>query len=251
MRAVWLLFLVTACVEFDHGDRAKPDAPEAPTAPVDAPPGDSGVMFATPKVVHTSAQYQVVASTVSVPLSQPSSGGHMMVVGVSMYSDLTSVASVVDDANTPYKTAGARATTSSGGATDIWYGVAPAGATTVTVNLSGFGGGAGVWVLELSGVDTSAPKVAIGTDLGTGAMIASPTVMTSSPNAVVFSLVEIPGGTISGMHPGSLFSMLPTLYGDAGAYTIAAAPGPYTAAWDETGGTGACSSTAAFAPAKL
>jgi len=220
----------------------------------DALPGDvspdgggGGTTSSCPPALHGVVTKQSgSAAMLTVPITP--GAGDLLVLGMVVYDDTTSVELVTDDAGDVYRSAGARATVP-GDAVEIWYAAGVrGGATMVTVKLTSASGGA-LWASDVSGLRGDPPVIAMQGNVAGGSTLVAPEVITTGADSFVFSIAAISTGTLDNLHAGSAFSALPPQNGDDAAYLFAHAPGRYSAVWDATAFSNGCASTAAFAAA--
>jgi hypothetical protein len=199
--------------------------------------GGSRVVVVQSTAIGTSG----ASSTVAFAATQ---AGDALIVGVGLdanASPLPSVASITDDKRNAYFSSGFRAvdpTSGCGDAAELWY--APdvaAGTTSITLNFTAMTLNE-VWVMEVSGLSTSAPFVtgaATANPPPSGTIATSPQVAASAGNLVV--CVYTACNDSSGLHSGSPFIDLAEENTEFTAYYIPPAAGTYGAAWDQVRGT--------------
>lgn len=211
-------------------------------------------MRALPALVASSSAFTASGATITV--SVPATGsGHLVAVGVVMYNNGATVLGVADNTATTYVSANARAKYSSAGsgAAEIWYAAASqSGATSVVVTLTGTPTGGAAWVAEVAGIDTTnaLDAIAIANSVSYNGTVTGPTIATTSPNELVFT-VEQAVGAASGVAAAGVFTALSPTNGDDSAYYIAPTTGSYAAVWTVAGSGGACATSATFTAALL
>ena len=224
-----------------------------------SPAINASVSPTTPIFVQQSLASASSVASVNVSMSSSTQAGNFLFVGVESFQSppARDVTSISDNLGNTYISAGKRATDSSGSIeTEILYAKnVAAGTTTATVTLNGSATAVDVWFAEFSGVDRTSPLDggAIASNLVPGLTIVAPTVNTTTPSSVVFSVAGA-SNSITGIHAGNPFTAL-TISGDFmdSAYDITSSTGSYGAVWDQnTSGGTACASTVAFkaAPAQ-
>jgi len=160
------------------------------------------------------------------------------------------VTSVQDVLGNVYVPAGPHPATSY--ESEIWYAANTSpGTTAVTVTTNGTGD-VRVWLLEVSGMDLTAPLDITTTNTAPDSGYAmGASVTTGIANELVLTTIVIDGDVVTGLQTGSPFTAMASTNGADVAYLIAPAPGTYTPNW-ATGGGGTAprnSLTAAFKPA--
>jgi hypothetical protein len=248
VRAVAIIAVVAACGRIGFGPIPGGDA------------GDDGGGEGTangPQLIHVAATYTIGGAQV-IDFVYPYRAGDLAVVGIDIYSAMSGIATLSDDAGNTYVSADVLSVT--GGspgqarAAAIWYATntQPGAATSIQVTavFSGTTAGGAMWVAEFSGLDTASPldtgAVAM---LPAGATAMAPPVVTTQPNELVFSIVDLDNtAAITGLG-ASPFASLSLVNRDAAAYYIAPVPGSYGAVWNESPTDLGCASTVAFKPA--
>ncbi len=203
-----------------------------------------------PELVQVSTGSALSTSDATVGLAPTRAGGLIVIATLNFNIGATAetVASITDDVQNDYVSAGARARWNGDeGAVEIWYaaGSRP-GATSVTIASAGVTSRV-AWALELANMEQVVPLEAVGQidDVPpVGGMPAAPVVAVTGP-AVVVSLIMV-NGNVTEVVAGNPFSLLPAINGDGAAYAIVDAPGSYGAHLNAPGSGNYAAVTAAF-----
>jgi hypothetical protein len=176
--------------------------------------------------------------------------GDLIVVGVVTINTAV-VTGVSDGAGNTYVSTGARPTAGSV-TSEIWFAQDSKPATTsVTVELN-VASGASVWLLEVSGMNTSAPLDAAATNTAVlvDLTVMGPPLTTTVPNELVFDAGALFNANLTGLAAADGFDALAIDQGNNAAYLIAPTPGTYAPTWSTDGFSGtACIIAASFKPA--
>jgi len=227
------------------------DERDAPTAQ-DGRGGDTrgsatiDAAFALPSLVVTYTN----SGTMQFSFSPTFGTGHLLALAFSLDTG-GQVVSVVDNSlGNMFESANAYSS-SSGGATEIWYAAnSRGGNTSLIVTLNGSLSTA-LWLVELANMDPSAPLDTAAHGNGNVTTTATTVaVTTTTPNEVVMSVLNVNTASITGL-AGAPFQTLAVQGGDDAAYAITSSPGSYAATWNVDGPSDTCSSTATFKPAVL
>ncbi|HTR55325.1 MAG TPA: hypothetical protein VMJ10_31820 [Kofleriaceae bacterium] len=248
------LVLVAACgrLGFDREGASSstesggaPNTIDAGAGTVDAPDDGMPTLVAS----STNSMDGVSSLVITVPALAT---GDLVIAGVNMHERSGAVSAATDDAPIANTYVSARVPcrvgdTSTGQSNEIWYAVVTSpGATRIEFEFNDKVGGS-IWILELAGMAITSPLDAAATTvLPPDAIANAPSVSISNAHELVFSIINLTTGNVSGIHAGNPFTALPRLEGDGAAFAFTSRIGSYGAAWDETSTSIACASTAAF-----
>ncbi|MGZ3792763.1 MAG: hypothetical protein ACXVCP_10460 [Bdellovibrio sp.] len=205
------------------------------------------------KIVQTVSPDEALGNYIYTFAIPPTSAGNLLVIPIVYGYNTNSVVSISDNASggsNSYVTANARASYGGAwaGSTEIWYAKnIKAGATSITVTLNG-SASADMWVLEVSGMSTTAPldSAAVTNDaVLSGNTTAGSSLTVSNPGELVVSVIVL-DTSVTGIHSGNGFTALGITNGNNAAYRFSPSAGSYGAVWDTSVSGHYCSSTAAF-----
>jgi len=234
------------------GDGAPNGDALAMTSMTDGPsmtdaPSDGG---AWPITLVQSASANTMSNVASLPVSiAPTAAGSVVIVAVTQDRETTvNVSSIADNAaggGNVYVSAGVRTIDDvCGNTVEIWYATnVKAGATRVTVALD-TPAPYELWVMEVSGLSSTAPREA-GKTIATqpaATLVSAPLVTTAGRAFVVSTMASCGDG--KQLVGGSAFTALPALNGQDTAYLVTTAAGTYAASWTTTNDTWAASTVA-------
>jgi len=204
-------------------------------ATLDADAGDADVTTIT--LVQSGQNIAVDAGVVAATI-QATTASDFVAVMVTMFRPQTAtVTSITDNApggSNVYVSAGVRSTVGVCQSSEIWYARAvKTGATSVTATLSAEAI-IQLWVLELSGLSaTGAVDVLSGDSGAPTTVVYAPAVHPSGVPAVI---VNATGScmSVTGLHPGSAFTLLPIQRDNGASYFIANEAGTFGPVYDTT-----------------
>jgi hypothetical protein len=233
-RALALLVVAMGCKGFfdPHGGNWGPDSTTS----------------ATPAIVNMRFATGSTGTMSTAPLAI--GAGDLIAIAVTSDDKGVTVDSVTDSLGNAYESVGARPI-SILHAAELWYAAnASPGTTTVTV-VTGLMSPANMWLLDVSGMNTSVPLDAVASNTVATSDAMGASVTTTVPNELVLVAIAVDGDAVTGLAPGNPFVELPASAGEAAAYFFAATPGTYTPTWmTANGGAPApCSIGASFKPA--
>jgi len=216
-------------------DQGATDAAFAPDAFDGRAPDGAG---SSPIAFEQSTTVRQIGVTIGATIN-PTASGNLVVVALTQNTSASAkVTGVSDDApggSNAYVSAGQRsADVSCNNTAEIWYAKdVGSGAKNVSVTMSG-SSAVEVWVLEVSGLGTTAPleSGAVIGDQPASTQVAAPQVTTAARALVVSTVATC--GEVKSLAAGSPFIELPTQNGHDTAYFIAPTGGSYGATWVTT-----------------